>query len=118
MTSNQFKHQAKLQEWAAAIQECRSSGISVREWCRNRGVTTTTYYRWERQLLTMADGLQSRTQELSSTTTFAELPMSQGRSHTVAQQAATVHVNDIAIDIYPDMDADLLKMLLDTARSC
>ena len=44
MTSNGLKHQANLREWAVAIQECRSSGQSVKQWCRNRGITTTTYY--------------------------------------------------------------------------
>ena len=42
MTSNELKHEAKKQEWNIAIQECRSSGLSVSEWCRQRGVTITT----------------------------------------------------------------------------
>ena len=41
MTSNELKHEAKKQEWNIAIQECRSSGLSVSEWCRQQGVTTT-----------------------------------------------------------------------------
>ena len=32
MTSAELKHHAKLQEWAARIQDCRSSGLSVRAW--------------------------------------------------------------------------------------
>ena len=117
MTSNQLKHQAKLRDWSAAIQECRSSGLSVKQWCKNRGITTTTYYRWERELLTLAGGKRNKPR-LATTTTFAELPMPQEQCRTVAQQAATVHLNDIAIDIYPGMDAELLKMLLETVRTC
>lgn len=41
MTSAELKHRAELQEWATQIQECRSSGLSVSEWCRQQGVTTT-----------------------------------------------------------------------------
>ena len=41
MSSNELKHEAKKQEWNIAIQECRSSGLSVSEWCRQQGVTTT-----------------------------------------------------------------------------
>ena len=52
MTSNELKHEAKKQEWSMSIQECRGSGLSVSERCRQRGVTTATYYRWERELLT------------------------------------------------------------------
>ena len=32
MTSAELKHRVKLQEWAARIQDCRSSGLSVRAW--------------------------------------------------------------------------------------
>ena len=40
-TLSELKHEAKKQEWSIAIQECRSSGLSVSEWCRQQGVTTT-----------------------------------------------------------------------------
>ncbi len=117
MTSNTLKHQAKLQEWRVAIQECRSSGQSVKQWCRQRGVTTTTYYRWERELLTLASGARNEPQ-ITDTATFAELPAPQQQSRTVSEQAATVHINDVAIDIYPGMDAELLKTLLKAVRLC
>ena len=58
MTSAKLKHRAKMQEWAARIQDCRSSGLSVRAWCRQEEINVTTYYRWERELLTAADTLE------------------------------------------------------------
>ena len=42
MTSAELKHRAKLQEWAARIQDCRSSGPSVRAWCRQEEITGLT----------------------------------------------------------------------------
>ncbi len=117
MTSNVLKHQAKLQEWTVAIQDCRSSGLSVKQWCRNRGVTTATYYRWERELLALTGGTRNKPQ-LAAPTTFVELPAPRQPCRTVSEQSATVYINDIAIDIYPGMDAELLKTLLDAARSC
>ncbi len=117
MTSNALKHQARQQEWIAAVQECRSSGLPVKQWCRNRGITTSTYYRWERELLALTGGSRSKPQ-LASTTTFAELPVSQQACRNVSEVSATVHINDVSIDIYPGMDAELLKTLLDTVRLC
>lgn len=117
MTSNELKHQANLREWAVAIQECRSSGLSVKQWCRNRGITTTTYYRWERELLALTGGTRNKPQ-LVGTTTFAELPAPRQLCRTVSEISATVRINDLAIDIYPGMDAELLKVLLDTIKSC
>ena len=43
MTSAELKHRVKLQEWAARIQDCRSSGLSVRAWCRQEEINAATY---------------------------------------------------------------------------
>ena len=32
MTAIELKHQANLQRWAQAIQDCRSSGVPVKGW--------------------------------------------------------------------------------------
>ena len=88
MTSNELKHEAKKQEWNIAIQECRGSGLSVSEWCQQRGVTTTTYYRWERELLT---GVRRNGTPPSTTVTFAELPAPKQVSRNVSEHCATLH---------------------------
>ena len=51
MTSNELKHKAKLQEWALTVQECRSSGKPVKQWCIENKIKVTIYYRWEREIL-------------------------------------------------------------------
>ncbi|MCD8367555.1 MAG: hypothetical protein LUC48_05975 [Clostridiales bacterium] len=115
--ANALKHQARLQEWTAAIQECRSSGQSVRQWCRDRGITTTTYYRWEREVLHTKGQLRNESQ-LCATPAFVELQAPQEQSRTVSEQVATVRINVVAVDIYPGMDAELLKVVLDVVRQC
>ena len=87
MTSNELKHEAKKQEWSMSIQECRGSGLSVSEWCRQRGVTTATYYRWERELLT---GVRKNGAPSSTAVTFAELPAPKQVSRNVAERSATL----------------------------
>ena len=42
---------AKVQEWSARVAECRSSGIVVKAWCREHGISLKTYYNWERQIV-------------------------------------------------------------------
>ena len=102
MTSNELKHEAKKQEWSMSIQECRGSGLSVSEWCRQRGVTTATYYRWERELLT---GVRKNGAPPSTAVTFAELP-------------ATLHIGSASLDIYPGCDAEQLRLLVELLRLC
>ena len=115
MTSNELKHEAKKQEWSMSIQECRGSGLSVSEWCRQRGVTTATYYRWERELLT---GVRKNGAPPSTAVTFAELPEPKKMSCNVSERCATLHIGKASLDIYPGCDAEQLRLLVELLRLC
>ena len=115
MTSNELKHEAKKQEWSMSIQECRGSGLSVSEWCRRRGVTTATYYRWERELLT---GVRKNGAPPSTAVTFAELPEPKKMSRNVAERCATLRIGSVSLDIYPGCDAEQLRLLVELLRLC
>ena len=115
MTSAELKHRVKLQEWAARIQDCRSSGLSVRAWCRQEEINAATYYRWERELLT---GVRRNGAPPSTAVTFAELPVPKQVSCNVAERSATLHIGNASLDIYPGCDAEQLKMLVELLRLC
>ena len=116
MTSIELKHQARLQEWAGAIQNCRSSGLSVRQWCRERGTTPTTYYRWERELLCVA----STAKALSETpaVAFAELPVPKQVCCNTTERSATLRIGNASLDIYPSCDTEQMKKLVELLRLC
>ena len=40
----------RAQNWAMVIRECGNSGLSNREFCRQRGISEKTYYYWLRKL--------------------------------------------------------------------
>ena len=115
MTSNELKQEAKKQEWSMSIQECRGSGLSVSEWCRRRGVTTATYYRWERELLT---GVRRNEAPPSTAVIFAELPVPKQVSCSVTERCATLHIGKASLDIYPGCDAEQLRLLVELLRLC
>ena len=115
MTSAELKHRVKLQEWAARIQDCRSSGLSVRAWCRQEEINATTYYRWERELLATAEtGPRSDVPVVR----FAELPAPKQVSRNVAERCATLHIGKASLDIYPGCDAEQLRLLVELLRLC
>ena len=116
MTSTELKHQARLQEWAVAIQDCRSSGLSVRQWCRQRGITPTTYYRWERELLSIAGSTKALPE--TPAVAFAELPVPKQVSCNTAERSATLRVGNVSIDIYPQCGPEQLKALVEILRTC
>lgn len=115
MTSNELKHEAKKQEWSMSIQECRGSGLSVSEWCRQLGVTTATYYRWEREFLALAE-----TEPCSSVSAvrFAELSAPKQVSRNVAERSATLHIGNASLDVYPGCNAEQLRLLVELLRLC
>ena len=41
----------KLRIWEERVIDCRSSGKSVRNWCKEHSIDYSTYFRWEKQVL-------------------------------------------------------------------
>ena len=39
----------RVRQWAAIIRECNASGLSNREFCKQRGITEKTFYYWLRK---------------------------------------------------------------------
>ncbi len=48
----ELKLAGRMQEWSTRIAECRSSGMSVKTWCKAQGISVQTYYRWEKRIVT------------------------------------------------------------------
>ena len=44
------KHESYLQLWRGRVMECRNSGKSVAEWCRENGFNIKTYYYWQKRV--------------------------------------------------------------------
>ena len=40
----------RAQAWAVLIQECNNSGLTKREFCRQRGISEKSFYYWLRKL--------------------------------------------------------------------
>ena len=60
--------QERLENWTAKIMACRSSGMTVRAWCQEKGLPEKTYYYWQRRLFqTLSE------QQAAHETAFAEV---------------------------------------------
>ena len=42
----------RAQQWAILIQECKSSGMSNKEFCIQRGISEKSFYYWQKKLRT------------------------------------------------------------------
>lgn len=77
--------QEKITVWSERIAACRSSGISVRAWCEENGISTASYYKWQKKLFCLA---------AQSSPQFAEICIA-----PTSKISATVHLGTVSIDI-------------------
>ena len=99
-----LNRQEKIAVWSERITACRSSGISVRAWCEGNGISTASYYKWQKKLFCLA--AQNAPQ-------FAEVCVA-----PAAKISATVHLGDVSVDIHSGAEVLTTAMLLRILQSC
>ena len=99
-----LNRQEKVAVWSERIAACRSSGISVRDWCEGNGISTASYYKWQKKLFCLA--AQTAPQ-------FAEVCVA-----PAAKISATVHLGNVSVDIHSGADAETTAMVLQILQSC
>ena len=101
--------QERLENWTARIMACRSSGITVRAWCRENGLSEKTYYYWQRRLFQALSE-----QQAAHETAFAEVtpPVCSGNV------AVTVRIAGAVADIHSGADASTVETVLRILKSC
>ena len=101
--------QERLENWTARIMACRSSGMTVRAWCRENGLSEKTYYYWQRRLFQALSE-----QQAAHETAFAEVtpPVCSGNV------AVTVRIAGAVADIHPGADAATVETVLRILKSC
>ena len=48
------RNEYRVENWLALIQECNTSGLSNREFCRQHGISEKSFYYWLRKLRNQA----------------------------------------------------------------
>ena len=103
----EYNTRSKLSEWSNRVSACRSSGMTVKAWCAQNGLSEKTYYYWQRKVF------RASTEE---GTRFVEITGNGlGKSTT---DAATIQANGILVRIHNGADRETLTALLEAIRSC
>ena len=97
--------------WAECIQQLRSSGQSMRTWCLEHKISTSTMGYWMRKL-------EVKEQEKESEPVFAKLPTEQEIvANTLPSSSSPIRVflsGNIRIEITDTCKPELLETLLRT----
>lgn len=122
MTISEVKRQARLSEWRGRIQEQQSSGLTVKDWCRQRGCGEGQFYYWLRLVRTETiDRYESESHRLSLVRVDpTRLPANQGKMPSaVASRSAgiVIRYGNAAVELPAGTQtaaiAELLKALSD-----
>ena len=112
MNVNAVKHQAKLLEWKDRVTDCRSSGMSVKEWCKENGCSPKTYYRWEQEIL----GKVRQIAKTQSQPVLAELPLAAPAQNCSLKRdvfvpAAVIRIGQMELELSNTVSTELLSQL-------
>lgn len=107
---------ARLAEWREKVAECRSSGMSVIQWCQGQGVTAKTYYRWEREVLAEA-GQTLVVQKRQESPAFVAVQAMEEERHpsggeSTGMVAARLHTAAGELDVYAGADQATLEAII------
>ena len=104
--------QERLENWTARIMACRGSGMTVRSWCQENGLSEKTYYYWQRRLFqTLSEQQAIRQPAFAEITPTPNVRPSSG-------VAVTIRISGVEAEIYKGADAATVETVLRILKSC
>lgn len=122
MSIRSLAQRQRLLEWSQRVADCRQSGLSVKRWCDANGVTTKTYYSWQRKVFSFMVEQQKLQLEVETQEgqegCFVELPAPQQIQQTPSNLAASIQIGQASVSIYSGADPKLAQALILAMKSC
>ena len=125
-TIAEVKKEVRHKAWAEQVRECQSSGLPIKEWCKQNGVNVYTYYRRLRTLReevletkgTAAPQIVpiSISNEISGTALIDQTPKS--TPVPIADSKVIMRRDGIEIELPQDISEKTLLVLLRGLKEC
>lgn len=107
MKPTEVKQEYQLQIWSSMIQEQKASGLGIKNWCMENGVSENSYYYRLRKIRQTACAALEQMKE----TTIAEIPLAPKTNFSaqvrITMKSGTVEISDAG----PEILAQILKVL-------
>lgn len=102
---------ANSQQWEQLISDYRSSGMTGKAWCKEKGIKESTLYYWIKRA-------KNKSSKTESNTKWASLSLTEGFRKTSAA-AITIKLRDFSLEIEPGFDkAALVDVLSIVMQLC
>lgn len=102
-----YNKNQKLEEWALQIEECRNSGKTVKDWCKEQNLSMSTYYLRQKKVYEVLK---------EQTNTFYEVSMPEPvvENHLVA----ALQYGEYRTEIYKGTDEETILCILRAIKRC
>ncbi|MGN0691885.1 MAG: IS66 family insertion sequence element accessory protein TnpA [Oscillospiraceae bacterium] len=125
-TIKEIKSELRYRQWAEQIQECQSSGQTVKEWCSKSGISPSTYYNRLRAVREEMLSRQPKLHEIVPVRVSAELMennavLSEKSSFSdkpKSTEKIIIRKNSIEIEIPCDADEHIITLMLRGLKEC
>ena len=118
VNSHEAKHRMQVMAWKERVVACRGSGLSVKDWCEQKGYSRKTYYRWEREVLGLISEEMAKQetalqiQPNSMTPVFEEMPVPVPQMQADTPQViASVRIGRSSVEVYQGASADIVAAI-------
>ena len=91
------KQEITAAEWIERIRDCRNSGVTVTEWCKQNGINPQTYYYHLRRL-------RERICE--------QVPVPVGQMREPGKTAVTIHSGNLSVEIADGTSSATIEALI------
>ena len=129
MTIQEIHYANKSAIWKQRIIECRGSGMGVKPWCREHGLDYTTYYRWEKRILSEYSMDKRQLVEQTAQASDILLPSTIPQQHTeivkvelapepapAVPEMVELTVNGFSLSVPSDISSAFLTKLLEATK--
>ena len=122
-TIREVKKKLRHREWAEGIAECQSSGMTIKDWCRMKGISCNSYYRRLRAVRTALLEQTAHTMpQIVPVSSAVALQRSEAEtihsSAVLANEKIMIRKNGIEIELPQDVSESMLLTLLRGLREC
>lgn len=107
------KHESMINVWRERVRECKTSGLTVAEWCEQNHINKKTYFYWQKQVWDHEINTMAPDQPgLPSPVQFAEISVPAG-AITGGDPDIVLHQGGWTVEIRNSVDPMLLCRILE-----
>ena len=101
-----------LKEWMSIIQECKSSGMTNKDWCRMNGISLTKFYRRQTQVREYLLSLKEDKEQPDLVQIPNPCKYNQPEPQSAGTPAMVIRKDDLVIEVYDSLNPDFFQALV------